>query len=203
MNRDFTAAYWQQRYQQNQTGWDVGGITQPLRDYFDQLDNKAARILIPGSGNAYEAEYLFYNGFNNVYVADVAEAPLTNFASRVPAFPKSHLLHQNFFELQEQYDLIIEQTFFCALDPQLRPQYAEKSAQLLKPGGKLMGLLFDTTFSNPGPPFGGDRNEYRKYFEPYFNFLHFEKAYNSIPPREGRELFILLQVKEESKTILK
>ncbi|WP_460880745.1 hypothetical protein [Pontibacter rugosus] len=26
---------------------------------------------------------------------------------------------------------------------------------MLQPNGKLMGLLFDTVFSSPGPPFGG------------------------------------------------
>ncbi|ARS34797.1 methyltransferase domain-containing protein [Pontibacter actiniarum] len=193
MNQEFSAAYWQQRYQQGQTGWDVGGITAPLREYFDQLQNKALRILIPGCGHAYEAEYLHNLGFTQVYVADLAEAPLQQFASRVPGFPKAHLLQADFFSLEGQYDLVVEQTFFCALPPDLRPNYARKCAELLYPGGKLMGLLFDTAFSSPGPPFGGDREEYRAYFSPYFDFLHFETAYNSIPPRQGRELFILLQ----------
>lgn len=193
MNQDFNAAYWQQRYQQNQTGWDVGGITAPLKNYFDQLENKEQRILIPGCGNAYEAEYLHINGFKNVFVADVAKAPLQNFAARVPDFPEHHLLHQDFFTLQSHFDLIVEQTFFCALNPSLRPSYARKCAELLQPEGKLMGLLFNTTFESQGPPFGGNRQEYESYFAPYFEFLHFDTAYNSIPPRQGRELFIELR----------
>jgi methyl halide transferase len=60
----------------------------------------------------------------------------------------------------------------------------------------LMGLLFDTTFEKAGPPFGGSREEYRLYFAPYFDFLHFETATNSIPPRQGKELFMELRVKE-------
>lgn len=197
MNQEFMAAYWQQRYQQNQTGWDVGGITPPLREYFDQLENKALRILIPGCGNAYEAEYLFNQGFSNVYVADVAKTPLQNLAGRVPGFPKDHLLHQDFFNLSGHFDLIMEQTFFCALSPSLRPAYAKKCHELLQPNGKLMGLLFDITFEKAGPPFGGNRDEYRTYFAPYFDFMHFDTATNSIPPRQGSELFILLQAKEQ------
>ncbi|GAB3200604.1 SAM-dependent methyltransferase [Pontibacter aydingkolensis] len=195
MKQDFNADYWQQRYTQHNTGWDTGSITTPLKDYFDQLENKALRILIPGCGNAYEAEYLYQNGFKNVFLVDFAPGPLQNFAQRVPDFPVEQLLHQDFFELEGEYDLIVEQTFFCALNPALRPEYARKAASLLKPGGKLAGLLFNTTFQKPGPPFGGNREEYRLYFEPYFNFLHFELAYNSIPPRQGNELFILLEVK--------
>ncbi|WP_439882463.1 methyltransferase [Pontibacter sp. MBLB2868] len=187
-----SAAYWQNRYEKNQTGWDTGTITPPLEEYFKQLSDKDIRILIPGSGNAYEAEYLHAHGFTNVFVVDVAKAPLENFARRVPDFPKEHLLLADFFILSGKYDLIVEQTFFCAIDPALRQAYARKCAELLKPGGKLMGLLFNTVFENPGPPFGGSREEYSVYFEPYFNFLHFETAYNSLPARQGRELFIEL-----------
>lgn len=195
MKQEFNADYWQQRYVNSQTGWDTKGITTPLQVYFDQLRDKDLRILIPGCGNAYEAEYLYNHGFTQVYVADVAPAPLENFAKRVPDFPKDHLLLQNFFDLQGQYNLIVEQTFFCALNPDLRVAYARKCAELLAPGGKLVGLLFDTQFEHSGPPFGGSAAEYRSYFEPYFNFIHFEKAYNSIAPRAGNELFITLQKK--------
>lgn len=195
MNQDLDTNYWQKRYEANQTAWDAGAITPPLKNYFDQLLDKSLRILIPGCGNAYEAEYLYTTGFGQVYLADVAPAPLQHFAARVPDFPKDHLLLQDFFSLQGTYDLIVEQTFFCALQPELRAAYAAKCAELLAPGGKLMGLLFDTTFQHEGPPFGGTRAEYRSYFAPYFNFLYFETAYNSIKPRQGRELFILLEVK--------
>ncbi|SHI83533.1 Thiopurine S-methyltransferase (TPMT) [Algibacter luteus] len=50
--------YWTQRYNERQTGWDVGKPTTPLKTYIDQLKNKSLKILIPGAGNAYEAEYL-------------------------------------------------------------------------------------------------------------------------------------------------
>lgn len=193
MKQDSKANYWQSRYENGQTGWDTGSITQPLKDYFDQLKNKDISILIPGCGNAYEAEYLHKQGFTNVYVADIAPTPLEQFRQRVPDFPKEHLLQQDFFALEDNYDMIVEQTFFCAIDPDLRKDYAAKCYELLKTGGILVGLLFDTIFQNPGPPHGGTKAEYAGYFEPYFHFKHFETAYNSIAPRQGRELFIELQ----------
>ncbi len=195
MKQEFDAAYWQNRYLSAQTAWDAGTITTPLKEYFDQLTNTGQTILIPGCGNGYEAEYLYSQGFKQVYLVDVAPEPLQNFAARVPAFPKEQLLLQDFFELDGTYDLLVEQTFFCALHPSLRPAYAQKCHELLAPQGKLVGLLFDTTFQHEGPPFGGSRDEYLLYFEPYFTIRHFERAYNSIQPRQGRELFILLQKK--------
>ncbi|MFD2998860.1 methyltransferase domain-containing protein [Pontibacter toksunensis] len=193
MKQQFNAAYWEHRYQLNQTGWDAGDVTTPLKEYFDQVTNMDIRILIPGSGNGYEAEYLFRQGFRHVFLVDVAEAPLQNFAKRVPGIPKEQLLQQDFFSLKGKYDLIVEQTFFCAIDPAQRAEYAYQCAALLHKGGKLMGLLFDTEFTQEGPPFGGNREEYASYFKPYFHFLYFKTAYNSIQPRQERELFMLLQ----------
>ena len=193
MSTNLTPDYWQQRYLENQTGWDLGAVSPPLQAYFDQLTDLETRILIPGCGHAYEAAYLHQKGFKNVFVADIAEAPLRNFQKRNPDFPAAHLLLQDFFKLTQAFDLIIEQTFFCALDPALRPAYAKKCAELLKPGGKLVGLLFNTGFDKPGPPFGGSADEYRTYFEPYFHFRTFETATNSVKPRAGRELFIILE----------
>lgn len=184
--------YWEDRYRNNDTGWDVGTITTPIKEYVDQLGNKSLRILIPGAGNSYEAEYLVKNGFINVFVLDIAKAPMENLLKRIPEIGESHLLHEDFFKLTGQFDLIIEQTFFCALDPQLRTAYAKQMNNLLKPGGKLVGLLFDDELNKDKPPFGGSKEEYLKYFKPYFDFKTFEKATNSIGPRAGRELFVNL-----------
>jgi thiopurine S-methyltransferase len=65
---------------------------------------------------------------------------------------------------------------------------------MLNDGGKLVGLLFDRDFQD-GPPFGGNKEEYLNYFSPLFNIKIFEKCYNSIEPRMGSELFIILEKK--------
>ena len=59
----FNENYWTERYANNQTGWDFGYVSAPLKEYFDQLTDRSLRILIPGAGNAYEAEYLWSLGF--------------------------------------------------------------------------------------------------------------------------------------------
>jgi thiopurine S-methyltransferase len=185
--------YWEKRWEKNETGWDAGAVTTPLKTYFDQLTNKEIKILIPGCGNAYEAEYLFQQGFKNTYIIDIAPQALDSFAKRVPQFPKENLICDDFFNHQNQYDLIVEQTFFCALDPKLREAYINKMQQLLKPKGKLVGVLFNIPLNTEHPPFGGNKAEYEKLFGPYFYFKHFDICYNSIKPRENNELFILFE----------
>ncbi|MEQ9377009.1 MAG: methyltransferase domain-containing protein [Imperialibacter sp.] len=187
--------FWTKRYREGSTGWDAGAITTPLKAYFDQLTDKQIKILIPGAGNGYEAEYLFKAGFENVSVVDLSHEPLDNLRARVPKLPPDQLIQGDFFHHQGHYDLIVEQTFFCAIDPLLRQSYARKMYELLKPGCKLVGVLFNNPLNNDRPPFGGNAAEYKAYFEPLFDFKVFETCHNSIPPRAGRELFIHLTKK--------
>jgi SAM-dependent methyltransferase len=191
------ANYWNERWTKQETGWDLGSPSTPLKEFIDTLTDKSVRILIPGCGNAYEAEYLHQQGFTNVYVVDFAPKAIEEFSQRVPSFPKEHLVCGDFFALEEKdFAIILEQTFFCAIDPSMRKRYAEKMYALLAPGGELTGLLFnDPNLGFENPPFGGNPEEYRTVFSPYFNFEKFETAYNSIPPRAGRELFIRLRKK--------
>lgn len=185
LNEDF----WSKRYQEGTTGWDLGQVSPPIKEYFDNFQNKDVRILIPGCGHAYEAEYLFRIGFNNVSIIDLVEEPLQVFSKRIPDFPSNQIIHGDFFELTGSYDFIVEQTMFCAINPELREEYAKKIYELLSTNGKLVGLLFDKHFEG-GPPFGGSRVEYMELFSKYFSNVKITPCKNSIAPRLGSELFI-------------
>jgi methyl halide transferase len=188
--------YWSIRYVEGQTGWDIGATAPALKAYFDQIVDKNTRILIPGAGNAYEAAYLWEQGFEHITILDIAEIPLKNFADRNPNFPKQQLIQANFFDHRGEYDLIVEQTFFCSFvpTPENRKLYAQHMASLLPSGGKLVGLWFDIPLTGDMTkrPFGGSKEEYLSYFTPYFEVKTFEKCYNSIKPRHGNEFFGIL-----------
>jgi thiopurine S-methyltransferase len=186
----FSEDFWDNKYKANKIGWDLGEVSPPLKTYFDQLTNKELKILIPGGGNSYEAEYLFNAGFKNVYVVDVSIIPLENLKNRVPGFSSTQLIHANFFDLEMKFDLIIEQTFFCAINPNLRANYASKMKDLLVKRGKLVGLLFDAKLNEDHPPFGGHTAEYVTYFENHFTLDVFTKCYNSYHNRQEMELFV-------------
>ena len=192
---EFNGDYWENRYQENTARWDLGNISTPIKEYIDQLENKDLKIIIPGGGNSHEAEYLFNSGFKNVYVIDIATSPLQNIQRRIPSFPKEHLIQADFFTLDMTFDLVIEQTFFCALSPTLRPAYVKKMHAILVPNGKIVGLLFGVPLYEDHPPFGGNRKEYKELFKPYFDIKVMETATNSVESRAGRELFINMHKK--------
>ena len=193
MKTKFNTSFWENKYLNKSTRWDIGYISTPLKTYFDQLNDKNISILIPGAGNGYEAEYLYKSGFKNVFVLDLASQPLENFRARVPDFPKEQLIKDDFFNHIGKYDLIIEQTFFCALEPGLRNKYVHKMHELLTENGKLTGLFFDFPLTDEGPPFGGSKEEYLNYFSNDFNIKVLEPAHNSINERATKELFAIFE----------
>lgn len=188
--------YWNDRYQAKSTGWDIGDVSTPLKEYIDQLTDKNISILIPGCGNAYEAAYLLEKGFTNIHLLDISPLLVENLKRKFKliAGDKLHFICDDFFNISGQYDLVIEQTFFCALNPNLRKKYVEKMHEILAPGGKLAGVLFNRDFIG-GPPFGGNSNEYQQLFSSKFQLKTMEPCYNSIEPRAGSEVFIILQKK--------
>lgn len=131
-------------------------------------------------------------GFQNVHVIDLSETALNNLIERVPGFPENNLIHNDFFNLNQSFDLIIEQTFFCALNPDLRQKYAKKMHELLNENGKIVGVMFCVPLNGEQPPFGGNKDEYLNYFKPYFKIEIMDACYNSVESRKNRELFIKL-----------
>lgn len=184
--------YWNSRYLNKETGWDLRQVSPPLQAYINQLENKNIAILIPGCGNAYEAQYLAEQGFTNITLIDIAESVVQDLQLKLKDFDTIKILHQDFFNHDGAYDLILEQTFFCALSPNLRTAYVQKMYSLLNPNGKLVGVLFNRNFEADGPPFGGTYYEYKLLFHQYFNSVKLDSCYNSFIKRVGTELFFKL-----------
>jgi len=189
----FNQSYWDKKYIEQNTGWDISYVSPPIKAYIDQLTDKSIKILIPGCGNAYEGAYLYEQGFENTYLIDLSPTALNNFRKKFPKFPSTNIICGDVFEHFETYDLIIEQTFFCAINTNQRELYASHMSQILKPKGKLVGLLFKIQFNSDHPPFGGEVKDYLKLFEKHFNKVNIEDCYNSIKPRLGSEVFIKLE----------
>ena len=192
-NSKLTNNYWSLQYDNNLTQWDLGEVSPPIKEYIDQLNNKNLRILIPGCGNTYEAEYLLQQGFTNITVLDYAPALVAKLKLKFINNPAIKIIEGDFFKHTGIYDLVLEQTFFCAIEPVLRLSYLSKMKSILAPGGKIAGVLFGKEFDKAGPPFGGIKEQYVSLFQNEFFIKIMEPCYNSYSKRQGSELFIILE----------
>lgn len=190
LENNLDANYWNERWENEKTPWDMGSASPALMSYMSKVSDKDLSILIAGCGNAHEAEALLDMGFTNITLVDIASKLVEKLQVQFQNKIGIKVILADFFELENSYDIILEQTFFCALNPEMRLKYAETAHKLLKDDGRLVGVLFNKNFETAGPPFGGSAEEYKTYFEPNFQIEKMENCYNSIPPRQGSELFI-------------
>ncbi|MBN2663898.1 MAG: methyltransferase domain-containing protein [Bacteroidales bacterium] len=193
MITEYTIEFWDKKFTENKIGWDIGYASPPLVEYFENVENKNLKILIPGAGNAHEAEHLHKKGFMNIFMNDFSNQAIKSFKKRYPHFPDSKIINTNFFDINETFDIIVEQTFFTSFHPTKREDFVKKIHSILKPGGKYLGLFFNHEFGNNYPPFGATEEIYRKLFSLFFKFKIFEPAKNSIKPRKKREIFFIFE----------
>lgn len=185
--------YWDNQWQKKETGWDIGYSSPAIEEYILQYPNKEAKVLIPGCGNGYEAEFLWNLGFRDITILDIAPNAVQILENKYKEKDEISVVCQDFFEHKGNYDLVIEQTFFCAIPTLLRNQYASKMYELLNDNGRIIGVMFNKNFEKKGPPFGGSIPEYQFIFKKYFEIQKMEECYNSIEPRKGSEIFINLK----------
>lgn len=169
-------------------------VSPPLKAYFDAPIQPLGHVLIPGCGQAYEADYLVQLGVAAVTVLDFAPALMDQLAIRLRE-TAVQVICEDIFNHRGVYNTIAEQTLFCAIDPSQRMSYVNQIADLLQRDGIWFGVLFDREFDRSGPPFGGSEREYRTLLAPRFEVLKMEKCSNSIPQRLGTEVFFIARKK--------
>ena len=188
---------WEKKYIDGDTGWDLGGPTPVFVDIAKDL--KAGNICILGCGHGYDAIMFSERGFS-VTAVDFAPSPI-NYIIKKAAELSLHIntVQENIFSLthdhDNQFDYVIEQTCFCAINPNNRKKYHNLVSRLLRPGGLMIGLCYplDKKLNEGGPAFGVSENEIKKLFNNGWEILEERFPDNSVEAREGREKLIIFK----------
>ena len=191
------SSFWEHRYEKGEIGWDLGAETPVFTAISEKL--KPGKVCILGCGNGYDAISFSKKGFS-VTAVDFAKTPINNLQIAARSLSLSiETIRKNIFDLipdySSQFDYIIEQTCFCAIDPKKRQQYSNLVHDLLKVGGKLIGLWMplDKDIIDGGPPFGVKENEIKKLFSTKWKITEDCFPTQSIEARKGREKLIVFE----------
>ena len=191
------SVFWEQRYEKGEIGWDLGAETPVFTAISEKL--KPGKVCILGCGNGYDAISFSKKGFS-VTAVDFARTPINNLQIAARSLSLSiETIKKDIFDLipdySSQFDYIIEQTCFCAIDPRKRQQYSNLVLDLLKVGGKLIGLWMplDKNIIDGGPPFGVKENEIKKLFSTKWKITEDCFPTQSIEARKGREKLIVFE----------
>lgn len=152
-----------------------------LQKYNNENKIPDGLALVPGCGRGYDVTYLASKD-RKVVGLELSSTAVEAAKNRLSQIVESEgFLHQdqcdfrnqNFFDLnkysdqpKELYDFVYDYTFFCALDPSIRSNWAKQMANVIKPGGLLMTVIFPIIEKVGGPPFGVSLDAYKNVLEP-------------------------------------
>ena len=161
------SGYWQNRYDQGQTGWDRGAPSPALRTWLESGQLQPCRILVPGCGRGHEVVALAAAGFE-VTAIDFAPAAIIALREQLDARElRANLIQADLFDFEpdQPFSAVYEQTCLCAIKPSQREAYERRLASWLGSGGKLYALFMQTD-SQSGPPFACPPDAMRSLFAP-------------------------------------
>ena len=148
--------FWNAKYTGSHTPWDLGEVSEAALKLVESHFPPEGRVLVPGCGRGYEALWLERLGYR-VTAVDFADEPirfLREEAGRLGLRPE--ILQEDIFllptRLNSAFDVILEQTCFCAIDPTLYDEYERMAHRLLKAGGSLLGVFMEVE-GIEGPPY--------------------------------------------------
>ncbi len=185
-----TAPWWGGRYQSGDTGWDLGEVSPPFVQLHAEGTIAPCAVAVPGCGRGWEVTWLAELGYT-VTGIDFAPEALAEVKKRVNgAGPAPELVCADVLappdRLSGTFDLVLEQTCFCAIHPHRRPEYVAAMHRLLKPGGRLVGLFYSCK-GEGGPPFTTHPEAVRELFEGLFTVASLDLTPHSHERRVGEE----------------
>lgn len=191
------AGFWQGLYEAGQTGWDLGSATPVFRRLAAEQRFEPGAMIVLGAGRGYDARLFARHGFD-VTAVDFAPAAVSELQARNDDEAPVTVVKADIFALDPalfgQFDYVLEYTFYCAIAPQRRPDYADVVQKLLRPEGRFIGLLFPLGETKAGPPFGVNTDAFvASLRQRGFRLLHREIPPDSVRPRLGREELLILQ----------
>ena len=197
--KEYSREDWQGHYESNDLGWDLGHVAPPFVKLWEEGKLPVGKALVPGCGRGHEVIFLAENGFE-VTAIDFSNGAVTYLERALEERSLSgRVLHQDFFGLDNShdgiYDLVLEQTFFCAIAPRQRQDYVRNVTRILKPGGMLVGLFYHTD-KEGGPPYNTTRADITVNFAKNFKILELDKTTLSAAQRKDKEWLGILKKKD-------
>jgi len=180
-------AFWNERYRSSETPWALHKIPNALRSFLKRTKT-GGRVLIPGCGTHHQAIQAFRAAGFDVVAIDFSPVAIAETRKALRRSGFVGLVQGDFFKhtFRTRFDLIYERTFLCAIHPTRWPRYAKRVAELLRPGGKLVGFFFYGIEPDP-PPYPISKTRAAKIFGKYFRLVRDGRVSDSVPMFAGTE----------------
>ena len=185
---------WNEIYTQESTPpWSLQQPSLIILDMIPRLKLPKSRILILGCGEGFDA-IPFAEAGHVVTLVDFSPEAIAKAKQNLAQYPNVSFEVMDVFDVphswNHSFDLIVEHTLFCAINPDLRNKLITVWKRLLHEEGQILSIFY-VMYKQFGPPYGATEFEIRHRLNPHFQFLFWTRAKNSVPRRLGQELFVL------------
>ena len=198
MNKVSNPEFWNQRYLDNNTKWDIGAPT-PILSHYLKKNSILGKACVLGCGNGHDVIELSNYGAE-VHAVDFSSQAIKNLQEKITKENRIVLIEEDIFNLSDMYtdsfDFVYEYTCYCAIDPNRRVDYFDMAYSILKSGGLLFGIfipLDKDMYNEDGPPFGVSVDQILELTQNRFKIIKNSFSQHSIEPRAGRERLIILE----------
>jgi len=187
---------WEACYRNDDMPWDHGGPAPPLFELIEMQGSAiwlGGPVLVPGCGTGHDVRALAddcvpAHGLDISFTAVEKARALSPQAG--VSYEQGDFLDPAWCE-GKCFPAIWEHTFFCAINPRRRRDYARSAAALLPPNGHLAGVFYlrpwDPGEEEDRPPYKVSVEELEETFSPWFEKIDGWVPASSYPGREGRE----------------
>ncbi len=195
--------YWDEAYLNDSDRWTLNSpnpvFVQVLTD--KKFYTQGNKILIAGAGKGHDAVAAakFDLDVTSIDFSDEANKRAEEVAAA--AGLTINFVNEDLFKIGERFnshfDLVYEYVTICAVNPNRRDELLLSLHNSLSENGRLITVLFPIDSRAGGPPFSIELNEFYKLASKYFSLEYFQRNINSIKPKKGNEVLLILRKKEK------
>ncbi|KAI7848866.1 S-adenosyl-L-methionine-dependent methyltransferase [Circinella umbellata] len=147
---------WEKQWQESHTPWDKGesspALIKFLKEHSDLIPSKG-KGLVPGTGSGYDV-VLFSSPDLHMTGLDMSPTCIKQ-AQKKHGDGNYDFICDDFYTFEYPkggYDLVYDYTFLCAMPLDMRPAWGKRMAEIIKPGGVLIALMYPLNDRSSQPP---------------------------------------------------
>jgi SAM-dependent methyltransferase len=190
--------FWNDLYCSEKAGWELNQPHGVLPAFVPKLKLSRSRVLVLGAGSGNDAAWFAQQG-HIVTAVDFSHEAIARAKQKYGHLENLRFVQADVLQLPHsmdgQFDLVVEHTCYCAIDPTQRNELVRAWRRCLSDSGRLLGIFF-VFEKREGPPFGGSEWEVRERLKKGFRPLYWFRWRQSGPARLGTELVVFAEKRQ-------
>ncbi|KAI9303186.1 S-adenosyl-L-methionine-dependent methyltransferase [Cunninghamella echinulata] len=176
---------WEEKWCTGDILWDEGECSPALVELVENEKTKSLLPtsgcgLVPGCGSGYDVKFLATSSLH-MFGLDMSKTCIELCNKKHPnaAELNYEFIQGDFFNFKVPeggFDLAYDYSFFAALPPYMRSDWANRFSRIIKSDGILICLMYPLEEREIGPPYSVSVESYTEFLSPSFDLIFIKDA---------------------------